>query len=492
MVTPYPPIRDGIGAYAVQWVARLRAEGHEVEVLSPGPSAAHHHLDLQGWRGPLALLRRVRSYDKVIIQFHPDVFYPQPFDKWTWAAVSAGLTVVFRAARDLEVRVHETDYAAGRGEGVLARAARAMWAAAPHVSVHTEAERHVFSDAFDVPIDRIQVVDHGAYFVRSTSLDRGAARQGLGIPPGQFMFLSIGFIQPHKGFDRSIRGFAGLGPRGCRLDVVGSLRLEDPPTIAHREELEALAAHTPGATLHVGYVSDEEFDRWIVASDVVVLPYRWISSSGVLERAALYNRPTIVTSGALEAQAGSSAVVVADDAELARAMWRAAGYSPPPSGPTWNRGSDADYDTVMAGIRRRARQQHPWPDDGAASNGFSPAALATVFTPPHPVGRRSAVALKRVVQRLTNWQLTPVYRELQLLHEAVTELGKRRVTAPSPAGSDDLGERPLEVAKHGVSDDERHERNDGVVGKQLEVRGPVEHDHVPERDHDAGQRVQLE
>ncbi|HEY6591795.1 MAG TPA: hypothetical protein VI751_12315, partial [Actinomycetota bacterium] len=69
MVSPYPPIRDGIAAYAVQSVAALRREGHEVEVLSPGPSAAHHHLDLHGPRGPLVLARRVRGYDKVIIQF---------------------------------------------------------------------------------------------------------------------------------------------------------------------------------------------------------------------------------------------------------------------------------------------------------------------------------------------------------------------------------------------------------------------------------------
>ena len=78
MVSPYPPARDGIAAYAVQAVARLRAEGHDVEVLSPGPSAAHHHLDLTGARGALALARRARRYDRVIVQFHPDVFFPVP------------------------------------------------------------------------------------------------------------------------------------------------------------------------------------------------------------------------------------------------------------------------------------------------------------------------------------------------------------------------------------------------------------------------------
>ena len=46
MVSPYPPIRDGIASYTVQEVAALLDAGHEVEVLSPWPSAAHHHLAL--------------------------------------------------------------------------------------------------------------------------------------------------------------------------------------------------------------------------------------------------------------------------------------------------------------------------------------------------------------------------------------------------------------------------------------------------------------
>ena len=78
MVSPYPPLRDGIAAYAAQAVQALRREGHDVEVLSPGPSAAHHHLDLIGPRGALALAKRVQDYDRVIVQFHPDFFFPLP------------------------------------------------------------------------------------------------------------------------------------------------------------------------------------------------------------------------------------------------------------------------------------------------------------------------------------------------------------------------------------------------------------------------------
>lgn len=69
VVSPYPPVRDGIATYALQTVRALRRQGHDVEVLSPGPSAAHHHLDLVGPRGALALAKRIRDYDRVIVQF---------------------------------------------------------------------------------------------------------------------------------------------------------------------------------------------------------------------------------------------------------------------------------------------------------------------------------------------------------------------------------------------------------------------------------------
>ena len=420
MVTPYPPLRDGIAAYAVQSVARLRAAGDDVEVLSPDPSAAHHHLDLRSWRGPLALARRVRDYDKVVVQFHPDIFFPVPCGKWRFVAVCAGLEAVFRTAPDIEVRVHEADYASGLGGGVAARAARRMWTAASRVVVHSEAQRQAFVDAFGVPVAKVAVLDHGADFVRHTTDDRPAARAALGIPDDQFMFLSIGFIQPHKGFDRAITAFAGLGELGCRLDIVGSLRVEDEAYLAYHEDLAAMATSTPGVTLHTRFPSDEEFDRWLVAADVVVLPYRHIWSSSVLERAALYGRPVIVTAvGGLQDQGRGRAVVVDDDPALFRAMWDAAGRRPATG---WTLPPDASLPDVLAAIRARAAAQR----GVAGPNGSERRGKVPAMVRPQPVAGRSSVRLvKGAVRRLTNWQMEPVYRQLDLLRNEIVKREER-------------------------------------------------------------------
>ena len=161
--------------------------------------------------------------------------------------------------------MHEIDYRLGRRKGVDAFAARAFWRQVDTIVLHTDAERDDFIASFGVSPDRIKVVAHGASFVKRTRADRATARRTLGIDPDAFVFLAIGFIQPHKGFDRAVRAFEGLAEHGCELYVVGSVRVDDPGFASYLGELEGLVDGTPGTFLRTGFVSDELFDRWIVA-----------------------------------------------------------------------------------------------------------------------------------------------------------------------------------------------------------------------------------
>lgn len=480
LVSPYPPSRDGIAAYAVQTAAALRAAGHDVDVLSPGPSAAHGHLDLVGPRGALALAKRVRRYDRVVIQFHPDVFYPLPPTPRQWAVESLALLAAVRTARSVEVVVHEIDYRQGRRPGVNRLASRALWRSVDRIVVHTERERDDFAASFGVDRGRIAVARHGADFVRRTRLTREQARRSLDLPEDATTFLAIGFVQPHKGFDRAVRAFAGLAERGCRLDIVGSVRLEDPAVTAYVAELEALAAATPGVHLHLGYLSDEAFDRWIVAADVVVLPYRSIWSSGVLARALLYGRGVVATAvgGLPEQAAGHDEVtLVGDDAELAAALWDRAGARPAVAAGDWPIGGPDLRRQVQEAVERRAfavRGRLPDLAEGgpalraAAAGvgagvgagfraGAEPSArlrLLPPLAPPRPGGSRPLARLtKRVVRRLTGWEIDPLVTHVNALHAAT-------LTALTPSPPPPLP--PLHVTRQ-------------VVGAEDGSSGFVEH-----------------
>jgi glycosyltransferase involved in cell wall biosynthesis len=446
MVTPYPPLRDGIGNYAVQEVKRLRAQGHDVEVLSPEPSAAHHHLELSSRRGPLALAKRVSAYDRVVIQFHPDMFFPIGSTGARRLEVTLGLLAVFRLA-DVEVRVHEVNYEFGRGHSVLARATRAMWRAADRITVHTEMERERFAEAFGVPLERIAVAEHGESFVKRTTATKDEARTRLGLPDDAFVFLSIGFLQPHKGFDHAVRAFARLGAgdgRPRRLEVVGSVRLDDPFYLGYLEELRDLVAATPGVALHEGYVGDEMFDLWIVASDALVLPYRFIWSSGVIERAHLYDRPAIASRvGGLADQAEPGTLLVDDDDELLAAMRTVLGVTAggPATAPPW---PTTGRDAILSEVRARAaaergsvRVRDLSPATGRASGGeavlagSAPLRRVPPLVLPPPVSARPGVStVKRVIRRLTAWEVDPLVEQVNRLRDALIESAERHDPPP--------------------------------------------------------------
>lgn len=323
MLTHFPPMRGGISAYAEQAVARLREQGDEVIVASPRSSDADDVLDVSVRGAGTRLARLARSSDRFVVQFHPDMLGEQGSSLFARSLALLRLARGLRAAPASELCIHEVNYGAGPSAPLQRRLVRPIWNLADTVTVHTERERRAFVERFGVDGDRVRVVSQGEHLVRRTDAVQGAAREELGLPSDDVILLSIGFLQPNKGFDRAIRAFGAIAPTAARLFVVGSAWRDDPPARRHLEELRELAGQTAAVELREGYVGDEEFDRWIVASDALVLPYRRGWSSNVLERGVLYGRPVIMSRTGGMAEQGSnrpSVILIDDDAGLAEAL----------------------------------------------------------------------------------------------------------------------------------------------------------------------------
>ncbi len=177
-----------------------------------------------------------------------------------------------------------------------------------------------------VPVDQVGIVDHGARFKRRATLSKEAARKELAIDPDVFLYLCIGFIQPHKGFDRAATALSRIEGKHLRLAIVGEVRVPTPDHKLYVDLLRWLTREDKRIELREGYVSDDQFDTWILAADVVVLPYRYIWSSSVVERAELYDRPVIATDvGGLGSQVGKQGTVSSGPADFVRAMASYAG-----------------------------------------------------------------------------------------------------------------------------------------------------------------------
>lgn len=416
MITPFAPARDGIASYAVQEVRALRRAGVDVEVLSPLPSAAHRHLVVGSATGMLRLLRSIDGYDRIVVQAFPELLFGACRHRLERLAVWRLWELVARRT-PVEFRVHEMDYAAITCDSLTQRTATRALAALDRRSVHTDAERRALLDAAP-DIGEVVLVDHGASFVPHTDLDRDGARRVLGLDPDAFVFVSIGFVQRHKGFDRAVRAFARVEPvadRRAELHVVGDIRVDHPDLASYRDELNRLIASTPGAHRRSGYVGDAEFDRWIVAADCIVLPYRSIWSSGVVERARLYGRRVIVTDvGGLADQADADTVVVADDHALVSAMGAELGVD----ADTTTVELDADRTTIETQMRRQAGTVQA---DGVhrVTDHIRRVPFAILGAPVS--GRPGVSQVKQLIHRLTSWQLQPVADAVNDLRQATAD-----------------------------------------------------------------------
>lgn len=327
MVSTYPPTHCGIGAYGEQSAAQLRANGHVVDVVSPdGQGNVDFAWDLRGGFKLLQLFQLLPYYDRVVLQYHAAFFYLDLHERAyrrDTLKTTLSFVLLFLRSRKIEVVAHEIPYLGGK-QGWLYKW---KWKLAPKLVLHTQQERERLERHYHLRLkdSHLEFRKHDEVYQRFAEHTQSSARQQLGLHPDRPMFLCIGFIQPHKGFHRAIEAFAQADLRDADLYIVGSLRIASSDTQKYLAELHTLAAGHPNIHLVEKFVSNEEFDTWIAASDWVVLPYSEIWSSAVLGRAKLLERPAIVASvGGLPDQTSECDLLFSTDEELASALQTAA------------------------------------------------------------------------------------------------------------------------------------------------------------------------
>ena len=334
IVSTFPPLPDGIARYALQQAQYLKKDGEAVFTLGLSGSDADAVADLRGGCKSLNILRILRRQNikardaQVIIHWHDEFFYYGGAPRCV--LTDAGFLLLFRALKDVTIFCHETyplpdpdNPARKMAWRVHRRARQILWRAATQVIFHSQAERDKAEQALDIPLEdsRVRIYPHGKFFAKYCEADQPAARRELGIEADAKMFLCIGFLGEGKAFHRAIEAFATIDDPDARLFVVGSSLYDMDQTRAYIQRLRDLASKTKGVTIVEKFVSDVEFDTWISASDYVVAPYKQAFSSGVIERAKLFEKPVIANRvGGLPEQLAAGSYAFHTDEELAQIM----------------------------------------------------------------------------------------------------------------------------------------------------------------------------
>ena len=152
-----------------------------------------------------------------------------------------------------------------------------------HFILHTESSKKAFCEEFKVDESLVSVVYHGVFLPDSMPIRNTNCSQER--------VLMFGIQSYYKGTDILVDAVALL-PEDIRnkFDV----------TIAGSTEGQLLAgkcqsAEKNGITWISRYIEDDELNQLIVDSDILVLPYRAISQSGVLLQALPYKKHIIAS-----------------------------------------------------------------------------------------------------------------------------------------------------------------------------------------------------
>src|SRR5690348_9716929 len=107
VVSSYPPRHCGIGTYARDQVAGLRADGYEVIVLSPPDGDGDVRAEFLGGEAFRVAAGMAKDVDRVIVHFQPALYY-EP--RRAVSKVRTSLALWTLAGRsDVEILVHEAD-----------------------------------------------------------------------------------------------------------------------------------------------------------------------------------------------------------------------------------------------------------------------------------------------------------------------------------------------------------------------------------------------
>lgn len=153
------------------------------------------------------------------------------------------------------------------------------------IVVHGTSLRHMAIERFGKLADRVHVLPHPA-IGRYAALAR---REGLRRRSRGFTVLLFGRLYAYKGLAEFLKAEALVGSRIPDLRVVIAGRGDDPAAMA------GLMGDPGRYDIRHRFIEDIEVAQLFTDADVVALPYVEASQSGVLNVAAAFGKPVVVT-----------------------------------------------------------------------------------------------------------------------------------------------------------------------------------------------------
>jgi glycosyltransferase involved in cell wall biosynthesis len=146
------------------------------------------------------------------------------------------------------------------------------------IHVHGRAAIDEVSTVFPINTEKVVIAEHGSYIgAYPDTVTRDDARRGLDLGPNNIAFLLFGQIRPYKGVERLLTELSNVTTFGHGKPVA---IIAGKPTGVDHLALRAMADCKFRSILHLERVPDADVQKFMRASDFLVLPFQKILTSG--------------------------------------------------------------------------------------------------------------------------------------------------------------------------------------------------------------------
>jgi glycosyltransferase involved in cell wall biosynthesis len=325
--TEYPPMRGGVGRYAAKLVQALRKkdDGVEVDVVcNPDGNGEFRGISPSNQRNSDILLKIVEEQsrpDVVHVQFEPGLYglvldpanssSSRTFIDSFYRRCKVPIVTTFHSAYTLREWMGQAMIVKHHGRigkvGIPLRAAIRTWKSLVNYEAFHDINKEklklsnagiCFSKYMSTRIGGGNVIYHGADPALSSPVSKAEARGRFSLPQDKMIAVAIGFSTATKGWDILSKIEMPNGWIMVLNSSKGHFNREEQDLsygIQDRRNKDNNDKATKVIDLQRGFLTDEELSMLFYASDIVVLPYKITSGSGVMFDALAHRVPFVAS-----------------------------------------------------------------------------------------------------------------------------------------------------------------------------------------------------
>lgn len=159
---------------------------------------------------------------------------------------------------------------------------------------HTNAAKSRLVREFSVDPNRAWVIPHGPLLHDAKTRSAQVSKAELALPPDETLVLWQGIVRQYKGLDFLLKAWSKIDARTLKARLLIAGTGESELLKAIKEQIARLHLQE-SVRVDFRFVPDEELPKYYQAADVLVYPYREVTTSGALMTALAYAKAIVAT-----------------------------------------------------------------------------------------------------------------------------------------------------------------------------------------------------